>query len=156
MFTRLGLGEEQEEMREISSLFKSFYRVEIAHAVQCIKSLKVLHLLKFLAQSQEDREAARVWIPKILISIGSRNLEKVVMDVEVDSVWEAAASHMNWDFLDDLLNTGIYKGVHTFVMSVFSNVALSSLEVWIALVLPKTYERGAIKFTRASKARGKE
>ena len=155
-FTRLGLPEQLEEMREITSRFKTLYRVETAHAVRLVQDLRVVHLFKFLPQNQEDREAAREWIPKILISIGSRHLEKVVMDVEVDSVWEAAASHMNWAFVDDLLNTGIYKRVHTFLMRVFSDIALASLEAWIALVLPETYKRGAIKFTKASKGRGKQ
>ena len=132
-------------MQELVSRFKSLFGVDVGRVLQCAQELRVVRLYKFLSSNERERSAARLWIPKLLVSIESPKLEKVVLDVEVESLREAGQTQMNWGFLDEILNTDIYLAVHIVQFNVLTKISLVSFEEWIALVLPVTYSRGIVR-----------
>jgi len=123
--------------------------------MRCTEELRVVQLYKFLSFNEMDRSAARMWVPKLLVSVESTKLEKVVLDVEVESLREAVQSQMNWDFLDEILNTDVYKRAHTVQFNVLTDISPVAFDDWISVVLPITYSRGVVRVTRDNKANSK-
>ena len=147
--------EGSKEMQRLASRFESLYGVDVGMVMRCAEELRVVRLYKFLSFNEMDRSAARMWVPKLLVSVESTKLEKVVLDVEVESLREAVQSQMNWDFLDEILNTDVYKRAHTVQFNVLTDISPVAFDDWISVVLPITYSRGVVRVTRDNKANSK-
>jgi len=112
--------------------------------------LRTFRIHKFISHcSVEDGHVCKtLWFARLLLTI--RDFRgTVVFEVDVPTVGMVDGLKMDWDFLDDLFSTEVYKELEAVVfLATSTTINLTGLENLLSLRLPKTYGRKSLRVER--------
>ncbi|TFK41704.1 hypothetical protein BDQ12DRAFT_393147 [Crucibulum laeve] len=109
-------------------------------------SLQVIYLHKFIYYSNPQLSNCLYWAPRVLRSINSLNLERVVFEVFLSSMEELTAHTIPWDTFDKIIQGESNKNIKTLHFDIHGTVDTTDFESFVCDKLPHCDSRNILQF----------